>query len=158
MEERMQKSLRLIILILGYSFINCKQNIDKEINNKIQNKSLISIVEIPVIDIQRAINFYESLLAIRIEKIEMGDTLMGVIPSPENTVNLVLVKGSDYSPSKNGTIIYLDAGNDLQIFLNKVEKSGGKMITPKTQISSEMGYFAFILDSEGNKLGLHSKN
>lgn len=51
-----------------------------------------------------------------------------------------------------------NAGEDLQPMLDKIEKSGGEILVPKMEISPEMGYFALFIDSEGNKIGLHSSN
>ena len=64
--------------------------------------------------------------------------------------------GKDYKPTTDGALLYLNAGEDLQAMLDKVEKNGGQVILPKTEISPEMGYFALFIDTEGNKLGLHS--
>lgn len=120
--------------------------------------NVVSIVEIPVTDLARATQFYQNILNVSIESVDMGDTQMGVIPNDAGTVNVVLVKGADYVPTTTGAVIYLNAGKDLQPMLDKVEKSGGQVIVPKTEISPEMGFFALFLDREGNKLGLHSSN
>lgn len=119
-------------------------------------KNLISMVEIPVSDFPRAIKFYTEILDISIEEIEWEGTKMGIMSVEEGSVNVMLVKGSDYKPSKEGAIVYFMAGNDLQPVLDKVESNGGKIILSKTEISPEMGYFALFMDSEGNKIGLHS--
>ena len=74
------------------------------------------------------------------------------------TVNVVLAKGSDYKPTTEGTLLYLNPGHDLQPTLDKIEQNGGKIIVPKTLISPEMGYFGMFIDTEGNKMGLHSIN
>jgi predicted enzyme related to lactoylglutathione lyase len=66
------------------------------------------------------------------------------------------VQGDDYKPSTEGTLVYLNGGKDLETTLSKVEAAGGKIFVPKTQISPEMGYFAVFMDSEGNKMALHS--
>lgn len=121
-------------------------------------KNLVSIIEIPVADFSRATTFYQSLLAIAIHEVEMDGVQMGILPNDEGTVNVVLAKGSDYQPTMDGAVIYLNAGDNLQPVLDKVEPNGGKIIVPKMQISPEMGYFAMFIDTEGNKLGLHSKN
>lgn len=118
--------------------------------------NLISIVEIPTADFSRAVKFYQSVLEVTIDEVDMDGTQMGVFPSGEGTVNLALIKGNDYKPSKDGTIVYLNAGNDLQPMLDTVERNGGQVIVPKTEISPEMGFFAMFVDTEGNKLGLHS--
>ena len=87
---------------------------------------------------------------------DMDGTQMGVLPSDGETVNVVLVKGNDYKPTSDGAVLYLNAGYDLQPMLEKVSKIGGQIIVEKTQISPEMGFFALFMDTEGNKLGLHS--
>nr|MBA3971556.1 hypothetical protein [Bacteroidota bacterium] len=66
-----------------------------------------------------------------IEEMEMDGNQMGVLPNEEGTVNVVLVKGNDYKPTTEGVVLYLNAGNDLQPMLDKVEQNGGKVIVPK---------------------------
>lgn len=66
--------------------------------------------------------------------------------------------GSGYVPSDSGSLIYLNGGDDLSLVLDKVEPAGGRIIMPKTLISEESGYFAVFIDSQGNKLALHSNN
>lgn len=117
-------------------------------------KKLISIVEIPTDSFQRATRFYESILDLEIQAIDMQGTKMGLFPGEDE--NVALVNGTDYKPSSQGTLVYLNGGEDLQVILDKIEKNGGKVIVPKTLIDSENGFFATFLDSEGNKLGLHS--
>ena len=118
--------------------------------------NLISIVEIPAGDFSRAVKFYQSILGIAIEEMEMDGNQMGIFPNEEGTVNVLLVKGNDYKPATDGAVLYLNAGDNLQPILDKVEQNGGQIILPKTEISPEMGYFALFIDTEGNKLGLHS--
>ncbi len=118
--------------------------------------NIISIIEISVTDFARAVKFYQAILNIAIEEMEMDGNQLGILPNEEGTVNVVLVKGHDYKPTTNGAVLYLNAGNDLQPMLDKVVQRGGQVIVPKTEISPEMGYFALFIDTEGNKLGLHS--
>jgi hypothetical protein len=70
----------------------------------------------------------------------------------------VIIKAEGYKPSADGITIYLNGGDNLQVILDKVEKSGGKVMTPKTLHADQNGYFAIFLDSEGNKIGLNSPN
>ena len=120
--------------------------------------NLISIVEIPTADFARAVKFYQTVLGLAIEEMEMDGNQMGVLPNENGTVNVVLVKGNDYKPTTEGAVLYLNAGDDLQPMLDRVEQNGGQVILAKTEISPEMGYFALFIDTEGNKLGLHSSN
>jgi len=135
------------------------QKLDSTVTKKTEAMhNLISIVEIPTTDFPRAIKFYQSILGITIEEVQMGDVKLGVLPNAEGTVHVVLAKGNDYKPTTDGAVLYLNAGKDLQSTLDKVEQSGGQVIVPKTEISAEMGFFALFIDTEGNKLGLHSSN
>lgn len=121
-------------------------------------KSYISIFEIPANEITRAISFYESILDIKIEKMEMPEMEMGIFPYEEQIVPGVILKAEGYKPSADGVTIYLNGGDNLQVILAKVEQSGGKVLIPKTPHADGNGYFAIFLDSEGNKMGLNSPN
>lgn len=151
----------LSIVVFGLSACNSGKSeqvkVEKSQSLKTNNMSnLISIVEIPTTDFSRAVKFYQTILDLAIEEIDMDGTQMGVLPSDGENVNVVLVKGNDYKPTTDGAVLYLNAGNDLQPMLDKVSQNGRQVIVPKTAISSEMGYFALFIDTEGNKLGLHS--
>ncbi len=120
------------------------------------SKNLISIVEIPVADFQRAVTFYRALLGVEIEAVDMEGTQLGVLPGEGNAVSVVLIKGEGYEPAAAGALVYLDGGEDLQAVLDKVEPNGGQVVVPKTEIDPETGFFAHFTDTEGNRLGLHS--
>jgi uncharacterized protein len=162
------KLIFITVLFFGIHFSSCtnhnganttEQPKDTTTNKKLNTmQNLVSIIEIPTADLKRAINFYKSILAVNIEEAEMDGVKMGILPSENGTVNVVLANGSDYIPTTNGSVIYLNGGDNLQTVLDKVVPNGGKIIVPKTQISPEMGFFALFTDTEGNKLGLHSKN
>jgi predicted enzyme related to lactoylglutathione lyase len=166
----MKKSLIGIAVFLGVAFTACNNTNENKTNSqstetdkiliqKSKNmKNIISIVEIPTTDFARAVKFYQTILGVSIEEVDMNGTQMGVLPSDGETVNVVLVKGNDYKPTNDGAVLYLNAGNDLQPMLDKVDQNGGQVIVPKTEISPEMGFFALFIDTEGNKLGLHSSN
>jgi uncharacterized protein len=119
-------------------------------------KNLVSIVEIPTTDFSRAVTFYQAILDIKIEPAEMDGIKMGMFPGSGDGVFVQLIHGSDYKPSADGTIVYLNGGNDLQHVADKIKAMGGQIIVPKTEISPEIGHFAIFLDTEGNKIGLHS--
>ncbi|MCB0493661.1 MAG: VOC family protein [Cyclobacteriaceae bacterium] len=121
-------------------------------------KSYISMFEIPATDITRAINFYQSLLDIQIEKMDMEGMQMGILPYEGQIVTGVIIKADGYNPSADGVTMYLNAGENLQVVLDRVEKNGGEIIVPKTAHADESGYFAIFIDSEGNKLALNSPN
>lgn len=119
-------------------------------------KNLISVIEIPTADFSRAVAFYHAILDINIEEIEMDGVRMGLFPNDGQNVAVQLVKGSEFKPSIDGTIVYLNGGDDLLSVANKIEANGGEIVIPKTEIGPEMGFYAMFTDTEGNKLGLHS--
>ncbi|EPR67069.1 Glyoxalase family protein [Cyclobacterium qasimii M12-11B] len=121
-------------------------------------KSHVSIFEIPATDISRAVDFYQAILSIPIEKMEMPGMEMGVFPYEDQMVTGVIMKGEGYKPSADGVTLYLNGGDNLQIILDKIEQNGGEILVPKTAHADESGFFALFLDTEGNKLGLHSPN
>ena len=126
--------------------------------SKKQTKNYISIFEIPATDIKRAINFYEAILDVDIDHMEMPGMEMGILPYENQQIIGVIMKGEGYEPSAKGVTIYLNGGDDLQVILEKVEQNGGSILVPKTPHADESGFFALFIDSEGNKMGLHSPN
>lgn len=121
-------------------------------------KNLINWFEIPATDFNRTVTFYKAILDLDIKETEMFGTKMGFFPTDGTNVSGAIVKGEGYKPSTDGVVAYLNGGSDLQTVLEKVESNNGKVIAPKTQISAEMGYFGMFIDTEGNKMAVHSIN
>lgn len=119
---------------------------------------LLSWFEIPVSDFHRARLFYEEILQIAVERVEVAGSTMGIFSVEQNIIGGAIILDSDNSPSKNGTIVYLDGGNDLSAILGRVEPAGGSIEVSKTDIGNNLGFFAHFIDSEGNRVGLHSPN
>ncbi|WP_420400286.1 VOC family protein [Flagellimonas sp.] len=157
-------SVALLALVIAACNGKAKPELEKKQMDATQNqntndmKSYVSIFEIPATDITRAINFYEHILDLKIEKFEMPEMEMGILPYEEQLVTGVITKEEGLQPSADGTTIYLNGGDNLQTILDKVEESGGQIMVPKTPHADEMGFFALFIDSEGNKMGLHSPN
>ncbi|SNR47434.1 hypothetical protein SAMN04488009_2028 [Maribacter sedimenticola] len=158
----MKKAIFLGAVLFTFWGIDCNAQ-DKAMNthateNKSDMKSFISIFEIPATDITRAVNFYQAILDIEIDKMEFPEMQMGIFPYENQMVTGVIMKAEGYTPSANGITIYLNGGDNLQAILDKVEINGGEIIVPKSLHADESGYYAIFLDSEGNKMGLHSPN
>lgn len=120
--------------------------------------SYLAMFEIPAIDISRAILFYEALLNIPIEKMEVDGMQMGILPYEGQAVTGVIIQAEGYKPSADGVTVYFNAGDRLQAALDQVPKFGGEIILPKTAHADGSGYFALFLDSEGNKMALNAAN
>ena len=115
-------------------------------------KKLITWVEIPANDFDRAVDFYSTIFDVNFEKMDFGEEKMACFPNDEGAIS----QAPDFKPSADGVLVSFDAGAELDTLLGKVQENGGKVITPKTKIEAEgRGYFALILDSEGNKIGLY---
>lgn len=121
-------------------------------------QNLVNFIDIPATDFGRALSFYKAILGIEINETDMFGTKMGFFPTDGTNVSGAIVQGEDYKPSTTGVLVYLNGGNDLQTILDKVEPNNGKIIVPKTHISPEVGYIAIFIDTEGNKMAVHSIN
>ena len=119
-------------------------------------KNMLNWFEIPVSDFERGKIFYETIFATPMQSVDFGGVKMVFLPSYEGKVSGALCCGPDYKPSMNGSLIYLNANPDLNGVLNRVENAGGKILSAKKQISPEYGYMALFVDSEGNRMALHS--
>ena len=121
-------------------------------------KNAVAWFEIPAKKLSRAKKFYESLFDIQMEDMDMGSDLkMTMFPVEEGGVGGALCEHKEwYTPSLEGTLVYISANPDLQKALDRVEKNGGKILQPKTKITDEYGYMAMFRDTEGNRIALHS--
>jgi predicted enzyme related to lactoylglutathione lyase len=119
-------------------------------------QNVVNWFEIPVTDMDRALRFYNTILATNMEAAEMMPGFQSAFFSHEGGVGGSLSLGEGYTPSREGTLVYLNGGDDLNVVLNRVEDAGGSIAMPKYAIG-ENGFIAIITDSEGNKIGLHSE-
>ncbi len=121
-------------------------------NKKLKN--FVSWFEIPVFDIHRASAFYNAIYSMEMELNINGDYAMAFFPAAGG-IGGALVSGPGCIPADTGALIYLNAGDDLDNVLGRVELAGGRVIMQKTLISEQAGSFALFLDSEGNRIALH---
>ena len=115
-------------------------------------------IEIPVTDMKRARKFYAELLGVVLNEMPMGGNEYALFELKDRFNTGCLVKGDGYVPSMQGVVVYLNGGDDLSSMLARVEKVGGKVLLGKTFLSKEAGHIAYFVDTEGNKIGLHSMN
>ena len=120
----------------------------------------ISWFEIGTNDLNRAQEFYETIFQIKMNAMDFPNIKMRLFPveDPANGISGALVdSGGFHKPSStDGPLIYLNANPDVQFVLDRVEEAGGQILVQKTSISQEFGHIAVILDSEGNRVALHS--
>ncbi|MGD0734658.1 MAG: VOC family protein [Terracidiphilus sp.] len=117
----------------------------------------INWFEIPALDINRASTFYEEILAVTFNRCDMGPASLAVFPyDRENSTGGCLMSGPGLKPSTDGVIPYLNADPSLDSVLARIVQAGGSIALPRTELGPGMGAFAQILDTEGNRVGLHA--
>jgi predicted enzyme related to lactoylglutathione lyase len=122
-------------------------------------KNAISWFEIPATDLARAQKFYEAIFGVSLIPMDLPNIKMRMFPLEDmmGVGGALCDSGGFHKPSTtDGPLIYLNANPDVQLVLDKIEKAGGKIMVPKTEISPEYGYMAVLIDTEGNRIGLHS--
>lgn len=112
--------------------------------------------DIPVQDLDRAIRFYGAVLGMPVTKQEFPGMVFALLPHEGESVGGCLFTSPKETPSDHGPLVYLNAQGRLDQAVAAVEANGGKVLTPKHAIGPH-GFRAVILDSEGNRLALHSK-
>jgi len=121
-----------------------------------QAQNMINWFEIAVTDFDRARNFYQTIFDIEMKSTELQGYKMAFFPNIEGGVSGAICYGEGYIPSGAGALLYLNANPDVNVVLDKTVQAGGKIIVPKTLIGEDTGYYAFIVDTEGNRIALHS--
>lgn len=113
--------------------------------------------EIPSTDFDRAVMFYSTILEAPLRREMIAGTLNAFLPYDNNADNAVggaIIFDAQITPSAHGTVPYLNCNGRLDEVLARVIPAGGKVILP--HIDFPFGSIATILDTEGNRIGLHS--
>ena len=120
----------------------------------------ISWFEIGTTDLGRATKFYETIFGVKLSPLDLDNIKMRMFPLDDMMTGvggaLVFTNGLHKPSSTDGPLIYLNGNPDVQNVLDKVDAAGGKIMVPKTEISPDYGFMAVIIDTEGNRIGLHS--
>lgn len=113
--------------------------------------------EIPVTDMARARDFYRHVFEIQLEEMRMGPATMAMFPMWEGAIGAsgALIQSEGSRPAADGVLIYFTAP-DMEAMLSRGEEKGGRILTPRTSIG-EYGFIGILMDSEGNRIGLHSR-
>ena len=120
-------------------------------------RAAIHWFEIPVHDLDRAQIFYETLLGTPLRREAIGAQTLAVFTYDEPASGGCLIAGApSLQPAASGTLVYLNAEPSLEAALARVGPAGGRLAGPKVQLPGDMGVFAHVFDSEGNRVGLHA--
>lgn len=120
-------------------------------------KHAINWFEIPAKNFERACAFYSTLMGGEVTVMPHPEYKYGMLPADmqNGAIGGGIVEGPGFEPSDKGALIYLNGGDDLNIPLARVEAAGGQILLPKTSLGPN-GFMAQFMDTEGNKMALHS--
>lgn len=124
-------------------------------SNKSQKYNPVVYFEIPVVNINRAIRFYQSVFQFSFQKEIIDNNEMALFPFVAKNIGIsgALAKGEIYKPTHNGVVIYFQT-KDIDASLEKIIQNNGKILYPKTS-NGDLGFVAEFEDTEGNRIALH---
>ena len=120
-------------------------------------KNALNWFEIPSTDFDRAVAFYSAILGESLRRETVAGTPNGILPysgDVDGAVGGAVIHDSKAVPGASGATPYLNCNGKLDEVLARVPQVGGKVLLPRTDIG--FGCIALILDTEGNRIGLHS--
>jgi predicted enzyme related to lactoylglutathione lyase len=110
----------------------------------------------PVTDLDRAMKFYSAVIGAQVQKQKFGEMEFAVFPHGDNEVSgCLVIPRNGLKPTDQGALLYFNCQGRLDEAIAAVEPNGGKVLEGKHQIGP-YGYRAVVLDSEGNRIALHS--
>ncbi len=113
-------------------------------------------IDIPVTDLERSIAFYQAVLAVEVSKEQFGDIVFGVLAHDKGNGGCLVVNPSEISSDK-GILVYMNVDGRIKDAVAKVTENGGELVQEIHPIGPH-GFRALVLDSEGNRLALHSES
>lgn len=120
------------------------------------SSKVVAWFEIPSVDFDRAVRFYEAALDTQLNRQEFGGQPIAVFNYEEPATGGAIIQSPSMKPSRDGVLVYLNAQPNVDAALARVEQAGGKSDGPVIKLPQDIGYIAFFIDTEGNRLGLHS--
>lgn len=113
--------------------------------------------ELYVQDMARARAFYEAVFQIALQRLPGPDLEMWAFPMAEDQPGAAgaLVRFEGMPPGSGGTVVYF-ACEDCAVEASRVTAAGGVLHREKMAIG-DYGFIALALDTEGNLIGLHSR-
>jgi predicted enzyme related to lactoylglutathione lyase len=119
-------------------------------------QSVVTWFEIPASNFERAVTFYEQLFGVSLIREKMGPSEMAVFPYDKgHAISGCVMSAPGYLPNKDGAVVYLNSDQGIDTVLARVASAGGSIAFPKTALPPGMGFFAHIVDTEGNRVGVH---
>ena len=111
--------------------------------------------DVPVVDLDRAQAFYSAVLGVGVSKETFGETSFCVIDHQDGNGGCLVINPDEVS--EGGVLIYFNADGRIRDALSQAESHGGSIVEPLQSIGPH-GFRAIVLDSEGNRVALHSRD
>ncbi|WP_323121421.1 VOC family protein [Burkholderia alba] len=117
----------------------------------------IAWFDIPSIDFDRAIRFYEEVLQTKLQREVLGGVPMAIFGHEDATTGgSIVYDPQQIKPSANGVLVYLNAGASVTSALDRAKRAGGLVQGTVVELPNNYGYIGYLIDTEGNRVGLHS--
>ena len=110
--------------------------------------------DIPVADLDRALAFYQGVLNVKVGTADAGGERFGVLEHDQGNGGL-LITAPERISSTGGILVYMNVDGRIRDAMRNVASLGGKVVEPTHAIGPH-GFRAVVLDSEGNRVALHS--
>ena len=128
-----------------------------EDRRNVRSPSKVIWFEIPVQNFDRAAGFYEMVLRTRLRRESSGPYQVGIFQAKDRVAKGCIIAGDGYRPGHgDGLMVYVKADGRLPQALRRVKKAGGEVVQDTTPLPGNMGSYAIIRDTEGNRVGLHA--
>ena len=122
--------------------------------NSVHNRAVW--FDIPVVNLERASKFYASVLDIKVDIIDSEGFTFAVLEHSEGNGGCLVQNESEIS-STQGIMLYMNVNGRIQDAVSKVGSNDGKIVKTTHSIGPH-GFRAIIIDSEGNRIVLHSES
>ncbi len=117
----------------------------------------ITWFEIPAANLERAAQFYAGVLGRELTRTTINGAELAVFPRDgQHAVGGCVTTLATLRPSEQGSLVYLHVGADLEAALERSRIAGARILVGKTALPNGLGHYAHIVDSEGNRVGLHA--
>src|SRR5581483_4661926 len=97
-------------------------------------KSVAVWFEIPAANFERAAGFYETIFATRLRREKFGEKAMGVFPYEQPGISGCVMEAPQLVGPDTGTVVYLNCDGRLDEIAGRVERAGGRLLTPKVDL------------------------
>lgn len=115
--------------------------------------SVLVWADVPVVDLARAMKFYAHVLGLPVDSPPGMEGQVALVSGDPPSVDLAL--STNPAPSTTaGTTIYFGTNGDIDGMLVRVGEAGGTVLEPKQYMGEMIGWLAYFVDTEGNRIGL----